>query len=234
MNVLAFDTCLGAVSVSVRWQAAPGEWRHCDLHEEMRSGQAERLMPMIAEAMQQAGPAFKDIDRIAVTRGPGSFTGVRVGVAAARALALALGRPVVTMTSLHVMALHAVASLESDSARELAVAVDARRSGVYLQMFARAGREGIGEPIVTTAEEAARLVGAQGVMVVGTGARLIAEAAAMLGLGPIPVQLPELQPNARFLALCATELTPVSQVKPLYLRPPDAQVPMSMALPRAE
>jgi tRNA threonylcarbamoyladenosine biosynthesis protein TsaB len=234
MNVLAFDTCFGAVSVSLRWQAAPGEWRHCDLYEEMTSGQAERLMPMIAEAMRQAGQTFKDIDRIAVTRGPGSFTGVRVGVAAARALALATGRPVVTMTSLHVMALRAAASLEADGPREMVVAVDARRGGLYIQMFGQSGRDGMSEPMVATAEAAARLVGTQGVVVVGTGGPLIAEAAATRGLGPVAVQLPELQPHARFLALCAADLAPVSEVKPLYLRPPDAQVPISMALPRAE
>src|SRR5438876_4695058 len=104
MNVLAFDTCLGAVSVAVRWQGARDEWLSCDRFELREGGHAERLMPMIAEVMQEAGLAFSDIERIAVTVGPGSFTGVRVGVAAARALALASGITAVGATSLAVMA----------------------------------------------------------------------------------------------------------------------------------
>src|SRR5699024_6697022 len=92
MNVLAFDTCVGAVSVSVRWQDDAGTWQQHDAYEEMATGQAERLMPTIAEVMQASGQTFAGIDRIAATCGPGSFTGVRVGVAAARALALAIDK----------------------------------------------------------------------------------------------------------------------------------------------
>ena len=91
MNVLAFDTCLGAVSVAVRWQGPGGDWLTRHAHEARERGHAERLMPMIAEVMEDAGLAFSDLDRIAVTVGPGTFTGVRVGVAAARGLALASG-----------------------------------------------------------------------------------------------------------------------------------------------
>ena len=104
MNILAFDTCLGAVSVAVRWRGAGGEWLMRHAHEVRERGHAERLMPMMAEVMEEAGLAFSDIDRIAVTVGPGTFTGVRVGVAAARGLALASGVATVGATSLAVMA----------------------------------------------------------------------------------------------------------------------------------
>ena len=104
MNILAFDTCLGAVSVAVRRRGAGGEWLMRHACETRERGHAERLMPMVAETMAAAGLAFSDLDRIAVTVGPGSFTGVRVGVAAARGLALASGIAVVGATSLAVMA----------------------------------------------------------------------------------------------------------------------------------
>ena len=81
-----------------------GEWLLREAYEPRATGHAERLFPMIAEVMDGAGLAFSAIDRIAVTLGPGTFTGVRVGIAAARALALATGKPVVAMTSLAVMA----------------------------------------------------------------------------------------------------------------------------------
>src|SRR4029453_7346759 len=99
MTVLAFDTCLGAVSVAARWQSARGQWLSWDRFEAREAAHAERLMPMIAEVMQEAGLAFRDLERIAVTVGPGTFTGVRGGVAAARGLGLASGFPVGGATS---------------------------------------------------------------------------------------------------------------------------------------
>ena len=98
MGVLAFDTCFGAVSVAVRWQSARGEILLREDYEERETGHAERLMPMIESVMHGAGLRFSSINRIAVTLGPGSFTGLRIGIAAARALGLAANIPVVGMT----------------------------------------------------------------------------------------------------------------------------------------
>ena len=142
MNVLAFDTCLGAVSAAVRWKGASGEWQVASRFEARAGGHAERLMPMIAEVMEEAGLAFADLGRIAVTVGPGTFTGVRGGVAAARGLALASGLPVVTATSLAVMAHGAREQLQGRDADLLAVAVDARRGMVYLEIFDEAQPRG--------------------------------------------------------------------------------------------
>src|SRR5947207_7581458 len=104
MNLLAFDTCLGAVSVAVRWQGPGGDWLMRHAHEARERGHAERLIPMMTEVMDEAGLAFSDLHRIAVTVGPGTFTGVRVGMAAARGIALASGLAVVGTTTLAVMA----------------------------------------------------------------------------------------------------------------------------------
>src|SRR6185436_15921061 len=126
MSVLALDSCLGAVSVAVRWRDARGQWQMRDAYEERSIGHAEWLIPMTRDAMRAAGLAFSDLQRIAVTAGPGSFTGVRAGVAAARGLALATGLPIVGATSLAVMAHRADALLGAARAgRLLAVAVDA-------------------------------------------------------------------------------------------------------------
>jgi tRNA threonylcarbamoyladenosine biosynthesis protein TsaB len=103
MIVLAIDAALEACSVALVRDGA----ELASISETMARGQAERLAPMTREAVESAGIAFADIDRIAVTTGPGSFTGVRVGLSFARALALALGRPCVGISTLEARALEA-------------------------------------------------------------------------------------------------------------------------------
>jgi tRNA threonylcarbamoyladenosine biosynthesis protein TsaB len=222
MNVLAFDTCFDAVSVAVRWQGASGEWLLHEAYEERSAGHAERLFPMIAEVMDGAGLDFAAIDRIAVTLGPGTFTGVRVGISAARALALALGRPVLGITSLAAMA-HRVEEFlaEQVAGRQVVVAVDARRGSLYVQSLPAGGRE-TGDALLLTPEEAALRIGPEGAVVVGSGASAVAAAVRRRG-GEAYAGLPDLQPHARTLAEMAPGLAPIAPVKPLYLRQPDAK-----------
>lgn len=101
MIVLAIDTALDACSLAVAWGGAV----RASLSETMTRGQAERIAPMAREACAAAGVGFDGIDRIAVSVGPGSFTGVRVGLAFARGLAVALHRPCIGVSTLEALAL---------------------------------------------------------------------------------------------------------------------------------
>ena len=125
MIVLSLDTALAACSVAV---TRDGDVLAA-LSEPMHRGHQERLAPMVEEAMRAAGLPFTAIDRIGVTVGPGSFTGLRVGLAFAKGLGLALDRPCVGIGTLEALA-------ASDPGPGLTVAViDARRGQLYLQAF---------------------------------------------------------------------------------------------------
>ena len=123
--VLGFDTsgpyCAAAV--------LRGGGILAERHEEMAKGQAECLMPMLEDALSDAGLAWQDIDRIGVGVGPGNFTGIRVSVSAARGLALALGRPALGISLLEALAygVHG----------PVLASIDARRGKLFLQLFGR-------------------------------------------------------------------------------------------------
>ena len=223
MALLAFDTCFGAVSVAVRWRAANGDWVVREAYEARQTGHAERLMPMIAEVMAGAGLEFSAIERFAVTIGPGTFTGVRVGVSAARAFALAASRPVVGIASLEVMATRGRHLLgDAAAARPLLVAVDARRGGLYCAHH-QAGDDAVaGAPTLLDAEQATALALDHRALVIGSGGPIIAARAAALG-HTIDTDLPSIEPHARFLALLAADRPPSREIAPLYLRAPDVK-----------
>lgn len=222
MNVLAFDTCLGAVSAAVRWHGAD-RWLLREAYEPRSTGHAERLMPMIAEVMEESGLDFPALDRIAVTVGPGGFTSVRVGVSAARALALATGKPVVATTSLAVMAHRAEELLEGVAERRrLVVAVDAHRGALYVQGFGGDRAQTSEAALLLSPQEAADRIGREATLIVGSAGPALAALACEAG-GDAQHRLPDLQPHARSLAVMAPWLAPISPVRPLYLRPPDAR-----------
>src|SRR5262245_18276124 len=230
MNVLALDTCLGAVSAAVRWRGPDG-WLLRDSYQSLSAHHAERLFTRIAEVMDGVGLAFPALDRIAVTLGPGGFTAVRVGISAARALALATGKPLVATTSLAVMAHRAEEMLgEPLGSRHIIVAVDAGRGAHYVQRFTTGAIE-TGAPLLLTTEGAARSASQPGSIVVGTSAPGVAGLAKEGGC-TAEARFPDLQPHARNHALLASRLTPVSPVRPLYLRPPDARAQAAAPLAR--
>lgn len=231
MNTLAMDTCFGACSVAATWGPSldtAGAYRF----ERLARGHAERLAPMIEEVMVEAPFGFSDIARIVVTNGPGTFTGQRIGIAAARALSLATGAPVASLSSLAVMAYAATAELAGSetAGKVLAVAVDARREAIYFQAFAGPSWTELGKPVLATPEEAARTLGHSGTVAVGSGAALLAEAAERVGV-PITVRLSTLEPDVRFIPEAAIVTSTVAP-RPLYLRPPDAKPQQGMAIER--
>ena len=147
MLILAFDTTAAACSVVL--------WRDGDVLHSARAvmdyGQAEALMPMIEETMATAGLSYAELDRIAVTIGPGSFTGVRVGLAAARGIAMAADKPVVGVTTMDVVA-HGVPENEVKDAAGIIIAIDTKRGDFFAQKFTPA-REAIGEIVTLTPDE---------------------------------------------------------------------------------
>ena len=221
MNVLAFDTCFAAVSAAVGRCTARDERDVRDRYEALTIGHAERLLPIIDAVMSDAGLAFKDIDRIAVTLGPGGFTGLRVGIATARALALALHRPVVGISSLTLMAAHADGLLGAKrNGQSLAVIVDARRAAYYVQVFGETAFHPLTQPELLTESEAIDRLPTGALTLVGSGAAKIVQAAQRTD---IELALTDLQPHARTLALLAPALPLIDAVKPLYLRDADAK-----------
>lgn len=127
MNILSIDTALKGCGVSV-WHAE--KQQYFTLYEDIKRGQAERLVPMVDDGMAHAVLAYSDIDAIAVTNGPGAFTGLRVGLSTARAFALALNIPVLGVSTLDVLYQQYAASKEEDNLN-VAVIVDTKRDDFY-------------------------------------------------------------------------------------------------------
>lgn len=223
MALIAFDTCFGAVSVVVRYCAAGGDWSIREAYEVRQTGHAERLMPMISEVIAGAGLEFEQIECFAVTVGPGSFTGVRVGVAAARAFALATGRPVIGVSSLEVIAARGRQLLGARSdGRTLMVAVDARRGGLYCALHRDGTTIGDTGPMLLTAVAAAALARDHRALVIGSGGPILADFASAAGY-TIDTELASIEPHARHLALLAAGRSSAPTIAPLYLRSPDVR-----------
>jgi tRNA threonylcarbamoyl adenosine modification protein YeaZ len=229
MNILALDTSMGACGAAVL--LADGSVRRTVLSEErMTRGHAEALMPMVSEAMAGAGLDFSQLDLIAATLGPGSFTGVRIAIAAARGFALVTKAKLWGTDSLTVMARTALTSGALERGTSFAVAVDARSDQLYAGLYDGAGRK-LDGPLLIGADEAAILRGDIAVAV-GSGAARLAEAASRHGR-TVAATLPELQPSAAALAELALEAgKTLPTLRPLYLRPPDAKPQAAMAMER--
>ncbi|MGE3529315.1 MAG: tRNA (adenosine(37)-N6)-threonylcarbamoyltransferase complex dimerization subunit type 1 TsaB [Methyloceanibacter sp.] len=229
MNILALDTSMGACSAALITR--DGDARRVFARaEKMPRGHAEALMPMIADIMGESGTAFAALDRIAAITGPGSFTGVRIAIAAARGLALVTGAKLYGNDSLTVMARQAH-DLGVTRGAPFAVAVDARRGMLYLGLYDATARRRDG-PLLVAPDDAANLLPAGLLAIVGSGAALLAGAASRRGLSVEP-QLTDLEPNAAALATLAEESgETVPALRPLYLRPPDARPQTQAAVAR--
>jgi tRNA threonylcarbamoyladenosine biosynthesis protein TsaB len=231
MRVLAIDTALAACSAAVLDTQNGGVVASESLP--MVRGHAEALLPLLQRVMQAAGLTFPDIDRIAVTTGPGSFTGLRVGLAAARGIALAADKPAVGVSTLSAYAAPHVAD---DDRFPVVAAIDARHSHVYLQVFAPGGRS-FTAPRLAPLHEAIKAAAETASCIAGSAARFVAdgltaEGFAANGVAPVvvdPSPAPDIGWVARMGAVVPPEQAPL---KPQYLRAPDAQPQNAAQLPR--
>jgi len=226
MRVLAIDTALEACSAAVLDTERGGILASESIP--MLRGHAEALLPLVSRVMSEAALEFGALDRVAVTVGPGSFTGLRVGVSAARGIAVAAGKPAVGLTTLAALAAPYIAI---DDMTPLLAAIDARNDQVYMQMFGAAGRSLI-QPRVANLRDAVRDAA-------NARARLVGSAAAMMAAAwPASVQPPPVVDAARapiidwVAHLGAAAAQALSLPKPLYLRAPDAQPQDAAHLPR--
>jgi tRNA threonylcarbamoyladenosine biosynthesis protein TsaB len=205
--ILAFDTSVAACSVALcRGDAVLAQTRAL-----MDRGQAEALMPMIEEAMARAGRTYRDLDRIAVTVGPGSFTGVRVGLAAARGLGLAAGKPVVGVPTTEVLA--AAIPEPERKGRSLVAAIDTKRGDLYVQRFGEAGAAD--GPRALYPEDISAWLGPGDTVAVGDGAPAVV---AVLGARALRATA-DAMPDPVLLARLAARRTPAPPL-PLYVHPP--------------
>ena len=221
MIILAVDTALGACSAAV----VSGARVLAHEHRDMARGHAEALAPMVEDVMRRAGLAFSDIERIGLTTGPGTFAGQRVGLAFARAVALALKKPAVGVTTLDAMAAEALH--RPQPAGWAVAAADAKRGEIYLG--ARSKNASLLEPVLMPLEHAAArlasLAERTGLEIVLAGTATNALIPLLRSSGFVPSDSLVRQPDAVFVAQLAALAPEGPPPKPLYLRPPDAKLP---------
>jgi tRNA threonylcarbamoyladenosine biosynthesis protein TsaB len=225
MRILGFDTATSACSAAL-WRSGVIVARRLEL---MQRGQSERLMPMIKEVLNEAGVGFADLDLLAVTRGPGAFTGLRIGLAAARGLALATGLKCFGVTTLEALA---AAVPESDVAGgTLLVTIDAKRADVYAQAF-RAGSQPLCPPVALLPGQLPSLLDGVASPVV------VAGDAIGRALGPLreagidavecaTAQIPDAAVVCKLAALRWDTVATAEPPQPLYLLPPSTTMPKS-------
>jgi tRNA threonylcarbamoyladenosine biosynthesis protein TsaB len=209
--ILALDTCLTACSAAL----LDGETVLADRSEAMPRGHQERLAPLVQELMIEAGVGFPALTRISVTVGPGSFTGLRVGLAFAKGLSSALSIPCVGVGALEALAY--------GQPGFVVAVIDARREQVYVQMF-EGGAALMAPDALAATDAAARLAelyhGGPATLI-GSGAPLLAaalpSATVLTPDGPDPVAVARLARRGP---------DPLNPPRPLYLRAPDAKLPI--------
>lgn len=218
MHVLVLDTALDAC------QAVVGSAAGVAAHERLvpSTGQSEAIVALADRALDAAGLSYSDLSRIGVVVGPGSFTGLRVGVAAARALSLVIGCPVVGISSLVALA----ASVPACAGGPSVAAIDARHAAVYAQRFG-AGIVAAGEPAHVAIEALAAELPA-GVALAGSGAAPVAEAMANAGRAPGAVDPIGAPDAAALVRLTLSATPPFAPARPAYLKAPDAKPAASL------
>lgn len=227
MRILAIDTALGACSACVLDAGAIGT----PLAREqtpMDRGHAEALMPMVERVMADIEGGFASLDRVAVTVGPGSYTGLRVGVSAARAIAMACAIPAVGVSTLSATAAPLIGR---EGGRVIATALDAKHGQAWFQALAGDGRQIV--PVRQIGfRDAARQIGSNPVSLVGSAALAVANECWAIGLDAIVVdegRAPDIAWVARLGMIADPEHAPP---RPVYLKAPETTPQDRARLPR--
>lgn len=214
MRILAIDTALETCAACVTAEDAEAPLSAESLP--MGRGHAESLLPLIERVIARVEGGFDAIDRVAVTVGPGSYTGLRVGLSAARAIGLSTGKPVVGVGTLSALLAPLLAEATEGT---IAAAIDARHGAVYVQALGPG--DGLA-PAHLAIEVAAERLGTGPVLLTGSGAPLLAAALAERGV------------QARIAGVGGADIASVASLglladpaqalpRPLYLRGPDAR-----------
>jgi tRNA threonylcarbamoyladenosine biosynthesis protein TsaB len=219
MLILAIDTALDACAAGVLDTEA-GKLIAQE-SQAMKRGHAEALMPLIARVIQESGTTFAALDRIAVTTGPGSFTGLRVGLSAARGIALAAGKPVVGLTTLTA---YAAPVVSQNAGQPVISAIDARHDHVYFQVVSGDGSSLI-RPRVAPIAEALGAFRFGAPHLVGNAAKILAERWPADATPPFKVDA-QPAPDIAWVAWLGAAVSPdTAPARPFYLRAPDAKLP---------
>ncbi len=223
MRILAIDTALEACSVVLM----DGDAVVAREHQAMARGHAEALMPMIARLRDETTLDFATLDRIAVTVGPGSFTGLRVGIAAARGIAAAAAKPAVGITTLAAFAAPLIAA---GASTPVVVAIDARHDHVFLQAFDGDGTTRI-KPVYISVAEAVRRIAPSAPRLAGNAAHILAAAWPEGEPAPAAIE-PQTAPSIDWVARLGMVADPAASApKPFYLKPADAQPQAAVHVP---
>lgn len=238
MVMLAMDTCFDACSVAVcDFTTLGGIMIRAAERLPMATGHAEALPAMVTRVLAAWNKRGPDITAIAVTHGPGTFAGTRIGVAMARGLAVALGKPAVGVSSLHAIAAPVVTQLDREgrSGFWVVTAVDARRGELYVQTVGEDHRP-VAPPALVAPPSAAAGLPAGPVVLVGSGSAALLAAATAAGRSDVTIADADPLPDARAVAFLAANVAGLmlgqpEPLRPLYLRAADVTLPRAHGSP---
>lgn len=227
MLVLAIDTALEHCAAAVL-DAVAGNILASETLV-MSRGHAEALMPLVMRVMEESKTSFEKLDRIAVTTGPGSFTGLRVGISAARGIGLAAQKEVVGVTTLSA---YAAARVAENGSHPILAAIDARHDQVYFQAVSGNGATLI-RPRLSPVVEALRAARFGAPRIVGNvGGEILSQRWPPEGLAPVSVETAP-GPDISWVAWLGVAATPGrAPAKPLYLKAADAKISATAMLPQ--
>lgn len=223
VKILALDSALSACSVAVLAEGGVRAVRR----QAMARGQAEALLPMVRAALREAGLGFGDLDRLAVTVGPGSFTGLRIGLAAARGLALATGLPLAGITTLEALA--AATDPAARLGRTTVALIDSRRGDVFMQAFDAAAAP-LSDPASADPAALDAVLPAGPLLLAGDAAPAVLERLRDAGRDAVLAADSDAPDPVAVARLAAARPLSGGPVTALYLRAPDVTLPQAAVL----